>query len=1166
MGGCSQPGGGPGDDRTAAEVNGGGAGRHPLAAAALAAVATVCVTLAAALVLSATALGAGETSYMLGGSFKAEGQCAVAEPGAIAVNETTGEVYVLDRATGFVARFASGGSCLGRIEHGKAAKLTTTLDGLAVDNDSSSPSFGDVYAVAENGQAVAKFTAAGAFVASIAHGFELVHGVAVDSKGGLWVYQGKTAAETTLASFTNEPANAFVSAVELGALECSPRRGLAVGPNAQAFYVGRSRENRKGGCENVRVAVKLTGAGETATEDSGPTGTNGDAAFYAQLDNEGTSGVGANAVTGEAFFDNETSISAFSSRGVFVQRFGDEAGAGALQSGEGIAVNAAAEEVYAFDARDGGVLDVFVPKTFAETPPQAGSGLPDGRAWEQVSPPNKLGSSIYPITYVFGQVQSSEDGNAITYTSNAPIVSNPPTNRAPEPAQNLSRRGSASWGTEDIIPPGGTQAAGYPTNSGTAYEAFSHDLANAFVNPGEHEKVSKTEPRLSPEATETTPFRRTLLEPASSCEPLPSTCYTALVSPLDDTAETPFGAVGGKAPVQFTGATPDGNHAVLLSTVALTAEGVAQGAEEGLYEWASGGGLKLVSVLPAGESAPEGGLRLRLGGPGETAGSIMRNAISGDGRRVVWSTGAGEERLYLRDTAKSETIRIDLKQEVKAQPKTAHAIYQTASADARRIFFTDVEPLTANATTEKGEEAEGETAERGLGDLYECEVTEEGGKLGCALRDLTAEVKAANEEAGVQGVIGASEDGSYVYYVADGDLGPKGAGGDCVPRNSVEVQEERSGAMAPGSCSLYVQRFDGAAWEPPRYVASLSSLDVHDWHGDISAGGLVRVTSRVSPNGGFLAFMSRQRLTGYDNEDVNPAAAGAHDEEVFLYDAHADRIVCASCKPGGGRPQGVFDTAGSGEGLGLIVDRPENWAGMWLAGNIPGWTARSAEAAVYQSRYLSDTGRLFFDSADALVPAAEGDVRKEVVGGSAATVGVENVYEYEPGGEGGCASETGCISLISSGGSQQESAFLDASASGDDVFFLTSQELVPQDRDTAFDVYDARVCGGSPCFTPPPEPSAPCSGEACKGPATSVPAAPGAPPSTLPGAGNVGAKTEVREAPREATGASGKRPTTRAQKLKKALKACGKVKRRKRRLACERAARRRYAPVKRGKR
>jgi hypothetical protein len=1118
------------------------------------------VTTAGLLALSAPAFAEGEVSYMLGNAFKAEGACAaVTEPGTVAVNEATGDVYVLNRATSFIARFSSSGECLGLIEHGKASKESAHVDGLAVDNSSLSPSFGDVYAVAEAGKSVAKFTAEGAFIGSITTGSELpqIHGVAVDSAGTLWIYEGKTAEETSLESFSNEVTNTFVSSIELSPELCIPRRGLAVGPGAESFYIGRTRENRKEACENATpVAVKLNGAGETATENSAPNEIPGDPAFYAQLDNESTTGFGVNQVTGEVFFDNNgTSLSAFSPSGVFVQRFGDEAGPGALQAGAGVAVDAKTGDVYVFDAREGGFLDVFVPKVFEEVSPEQGSGLPDGRAWEQVTPLNKLGSSIYPITHVLGQVQASEDGNAITYTSNSPIVSNPPTNRAPEPAQNLSRRGSQSWSTEDILPPAGPQASGYPTNTGTAYEAFSYDLSVGFVNPAEHEKVTKTEPLLSPEATETTPFQRDLTLASSSCEPLPSTCYTALVSPLNDTAGTPFGAVGGKAPVKFTSATPDGHHAVLLSSVALTSEGVAQEASEALYEWETGGTLKLVSVFPSGEAPPEGELLLRLGGPGEGAGGVMRNAISStpenDGTRVIWSTGEGKERLYLRDTAKSETIRVDVKQEVKSQPKVAHAVFQTASADGRRIFFTDIVPLTANATTEKGEEAEEETESRGLGDLYVCEVNEEE-KLGCTLKDLTAEVAAANEEAGVQGVIGAGHEGKDVYFVANGSLGPKGAVGNCHPENLSPVAR----------CSLYSEHFNGTTWGPPKFIAELSGLDQRDWNVFVSAGALAQVTSRVSPNGEYVAFMSNQSLTGYNNEDVNPLAEGARDEEVFLYTAKTNEVTCASCKPGGEPPQGVFDTERSGEGIGLIVDQPLSWEGAWLAGNIPGWTGRGAETAIYQSRYLSDTGRLFFNSADALVPAAEGDVRKETVNGVETTVGVENVYEYEPNGEGSCTSETGCISLISSGNSKQESAFLDTSVSGSDVFFLTSQQLIGQDKDNAFDVYDARVCTAeSPCLTELPPPPEPCSGEACKESTTSVPAAPGVPPSTLTSAGNGTPKVEVitEQKPKP------KPKLTRKQKLKKALKACKKIKHKKKRLACKRAANRKYGPLKKGK-
>ena len=57
--------------------------------------------------------------------------------------------------------------------------------------------------------------------------------------------------------------------------------------------------------------------------------------------------------------------------------------------------------------------------------------------------------------------------------------------------------------------------------------------------------------------------------------------------------------------------------------------------------------------------------------------------------------------------------------------------------------------------------------------------------------------------------------------------------------------------------------------------------------------------------------------------------------------------------------------------------------------------------AQHQSRYLTDEGRLFFDSADALGRRLEQDPRR-ADRRLKAQVGVENVYEYEPEGLGSC--------------------------------------------------------------------------------------------------------------------------------------------------------------------
>jgi hypothetical protein len=300
--------------------------------------------------------------------------------------------------------------------------------------------------------------------------------------------------------------------------------------------------------------------------------------------------------------------------------------------------------------------------------------------------------------------------------------------------------------------------------------------------------------------------------------------------------------------------------------------------------------------------------------------------------------------------------------------------------------------------------------------------------------------------------------------------------------------------------------------------------------------------------------MSERSLTGYDNRDEK---SGVPDEEVYLYsyNAGSPSLVCASCNPSGARPVGVHDIEESGEGYGLVVDRNEIWiegvpgVDNWLAASLPAWTSiTQTHEALYQSRYLLNDGRLFFNSSDALVPH---DIN-----------GKDDVYEYEPKGVGSCETENtsgGCVALISSGESEQESDFLDASENGSDVFFLTSAKLSPLDTETGFVVYDARVCGTAPgaegaCPSPESAPVKPCSDETCQGAPPSPPAYPVPATATHSGAGNIVEQAQTLAAK---TVAKPKKPT-RAQELAKALKTCKKDKKKSKRLACEKQARKKY--------
>ena len=721
--------------------------------------------------------------------------------------------------------------------------------------------------------------------------------------------------------------------------------------------------------------------------------------------------------------------------------------------------------------------------------------LPDGRGWEMVSPPNKQGAGIEAISHEGGLIQASEDGSAISYVAGSPTEAEPQGNRSGEWTQVLSRRGSKQWESQDIAAPHDA-ATGLQIGNVSEYKFFSSDLSLGLVEP-------KGATPLSPEATERTIYLRN----DNTCERPPRTCYLPLVTAANVPPGTKFGSSaeeiafeGEGHDLHFEGATPDLSHVVLSSTEALTANAVKDGVMRSLYEW-TGGMLQLLSVLPNGKPATAEAEPSQLG----YNGLVVRHAISNDGSRIFWEAG---KHLYMRDTTKAETIQLDAVQGGSGEGN-ANQQFQTASEDGSKVFFTDSQALTTGATT--GQES---------ADLYECEVIEAEGKPACKLTDLTTEVKNAGEHADVQGILpGASEDGSYVYFVATGAL-------------AVGAEQ--------GNDNLYV-RHDGAT----TFIAALSGEDDPDWG---AGGGLAYLTSRASPDGRFLAFMSDRSLTGYDNIDANsPPGEPRADEEVFLYDASMNRLVCASCDPTGARPVGIFDPR---KQPGPLVDRRDAWELHWLAGSVPAWTnGKESDKALYQSRYLSDSGRLFFDSPDALVPQD--------------TNGKEDVYQYEPTGIGGCTSASatfsersgGCVGLISSGTSPEESAFLDASASGSDVFFLTASALTSQDVDTAFDVYDAHECtAASPCLTPPAPPPPPCaSSESCSPappPAPSIFGASGS--ATFSGAGNLAPPPTPIAKPRP-------KPLTRAQQLARALKACRKKPKTKRkRASCEAQARRRY--------
>jgi hypothetical protein len=391
---------------------------------------------------------------------------------------------------------------------------------------------------------------------------------------------------------------------------------------------------------------------------------------------------------------------------------------------------------------------------------------------------------------------------------------------------------------------------------------------------------------------------------------------------------------------------------------------------------------------------------------------------------------------------KACTVQLDLA-EPGAPGPSGGGHFWTASSDGSRVLFTDENRLTNSSK-----------AAPGAPDLYEYDLQAPEGER---LTDLSVPVKGTGD-GNVQGVMGASQDGSYVYFVADGTLteGPNPEGKEPVPG-------EPNAYLYHAGKTVFVATL-ASGDDEYNYYNPAENPQEGDWQADVS-----RRTAEVAPDGEYLAFMSERPLTGYDN-----VLDGTSLTEVYRYDATANggagALTCASCNPSG-EPPVASRIAEFGGSSGAI--RETHGSFLPTSENDVGGSHYGAAGAGDQRRVISeDGGRVFFDSIEPLVPQVSN--------------GYLDVYEWEAPGEGSCNAQVaspvtgGCTFVLSGGQDEENSYLIDASSSGSDVFFVSRAQLVTGARGQADVVYDARVGG-----VVPPEPVS-CSGTSCQG----VPPAP----------------------------------------------------------------------------
>jgi hypothetical protein len=584
--------------------------------------------------------------------------------------------------------------------------------------------------------------------------------------------------------------------------------------------------------------------------------------------------------------------------------------------------------------------------------------LPDCRAYELVTPVEKAGGSLAPparggqTAITAGYYQASTSGEGLAYTALTPF----PGTQWGGVGPWLASRGAGGWSSVALSPP-------QSSTGDIGVMGYSSDLSKLAMLDGGGIKYPQDDPPLVSG------------EPANNQNLFLRDSATGSYQLMN---LTPQGA--SPEETTFAGASRDFSHIVFGSEALLIPGAVFSPNGGELYQW-SDGTVSLVSQVPVSPATSCGG------GSGSPCVASERSAyngganvaplsvVSSDGSRIffrlppegngnagIFYTGS----LYVRENNTTTSL-------------VGSGLYMTATPSGSKVFFAN-DVIVNQAVVE--------------GDLNEYNVESH----------QTSDLTPGDH---VRGVLGVSEDGSYVYFIDE---------------------SYRLSLWHEGTTTV---------------IATLAPGDESDWNRDSTSSITDGRTARVTPDGMHLAFESSQSLTGFDNRD---AVTSQPDDEVYLYDAGTNRLVCASCAPSGARPTAPASILGS-----------------------------EPEGLQYLPHDLSDDGsRLFFETADALVA---GD-----------TNGQQDVYEYEGG----------VPYLISSGTSGVDSSFLDASPNGNDVFFETQAQLAGQDRDQKLDIYDARVGGGFPV-----EPTVECVGAGCQS-APSAPSVFGAPASsTLAGTGNL---------------------------------------------------------------
>jgi hypothetical protein len=547
-------------------------------------------------------------------------------------------------------------------------------------------------------------------------------------------------------------------------------------------------------------------------------------------------------------------------------------------------------------------------------PVAASATLPDGRVYEQVSPPNKNGNYVVSggtfVTEQAGYAAASADGESIVFLGSGAMGDASSSNLQPYVA---SRSPGSGWATTSTTPPqlGVTSLFGGPSAllPSADFSSFAFASGNTFspeqpLLPGGGGSVNiylSRNPFVAPEW---------IAKPTVE-DPIPA---------LGELVEHPYLLVGGSPSLSTLYFMYSGTL-VAQDASRVPNVGNGQGRPEpagawGFYEWRDGA-LAPVGVLPNGTVSPLGAVPAAMAGDEvglrqpikiSWQAEDFNGEVSADGSRAffvspdpVMATVSDPPELYVREAMPGGTKRTLLL----SQSQLSGHLGEPAPTGATSVpdASTSIDVINASCCSI---------------DKTDVFASADGSHAFFTSRDRLTE--AAPEDTSVKEYDFDLETGALTYL--PGVVGPIVAsarnGSDFIFDNTVNGELDLW--TGPGAGRLTT-------------VAPLPGPEAGNLRGHLN------IEARATANGGTFVFNTNAPVPGGFNN------LGGY-MQIYRYEVTSSQLTCVSCPPTGITPSG--DARISYDNAGGTNSRPKSTG---------------------DSRVMSADGtKVFFDTPDPLIP------------------------------------------------------------------------------------------------------------------------------------------------------------------------------------------------------